>query len=208
MFRIRVSIPSSTIEGTVYTVDPSTSLLVLNTSSSTASTAAINTTTLTAPAGPYRILHLSQIQSFQVLTLPGSSSTNHTAPASDPLLDPNALQARLNHAISNLQSAQLRVGPKGTSPTDQALFDALSRTHPTRWEGSHMVISDTFVIEKPYGAVNVGFYSDNAGTRKGDLERMRKVVDMERNKCLLRLGQREVEGRMAGQAGAGAKKGG
>ena len=54
-----------------------------------------------------------------------------------------------------------------------------------------MLISDTFVIQKPYGAVNVGLYSG----RKGDLERMRRVVDMERNKCSLRLGQREMEGR-------------
>jgi hypothetical protein len=68
-----------------------------------------------------------------------------------------------------------------------------------------MVISETFVIEKPYGAANVRLYSDAAhGTRKGDLDRMRKVVDMERNKCALRLGQREVEGRMA----QGGKKGG
>ena len=59
-----------------------------------------------------------------------------------------------------------------------------------------MVISDTFVIQKPYGAVNVGLYSDGSGARKGDLERMRKVVTMEREKCALRLGQREVEGRM------------
>ncbi len=60
-----------------------------------------------------------------------------------------------------------------------------------------MVISDTFLIQKPYGAANVGLYSDSAhGPRKGDLERMRKVVDMERHKCSLRLGQREFGGRM------------
>jgi hypothetical protein len=68
-----------------------------------------------------------------------------------------------------------------------------------------MIISDTFVIDKPYGPANVGMYSDSEqGARKGDLERMRKIVDMERNKCLLRLGQREVEGRLA----QGGKKGG
>ena len=59
-----------------------------------------------------------------------------------------------------------------------------------------MVVSDTFVIQKPYGAGNVGFLVSGEGGRRGDLERMRKVVDMERNKCALRLGQREVEGRM------------
>ena len=70
-----------------------------------------------------------------------------------------------------------------------------------------MVISDTFVVEKPYGPANIAFYGDAAqGARRENLERMRKVLDMERNKCLLRLGQREVEGRMGGMGGG--RKGG
>lgn len=192
--RVRVSISTATVEGTVYTADPITNLLVLNTSASSSTASKITPDTLTAPAGAYRIIPLSQIQSFQMLTIASPTSPNNstTFPEAPQTLDTSALQARLSHAISNLQSAQLRIGPKGTSPTDQALFDALSRTHPTRWEGSQMVISDTFVIQKPYGAANVGLYTG----RKGDLERMRKVVDMERNKCFLRLSQRDFEGKM------------
>ena len=60
-----------------------------------------------------------------------------------------------------------------------------------------MVISDCFVVEKPYLVGSVGYYGEGekrngvgGGDKgfKGDLERFRKVVEMEIEKASLRLG--------------------
>ena len=56
-----------------------------------------------------------------------------------------------------------------------------------------MIISDTFLIEKPYGQTNVRHID---GQSVGDLERMRKVVDMERNKITLRLAKGSLDGKI------------
>ncbi|EXJ95246.1 hypothetical protein A1O1_00366 [Capronia coronata CBS 617.96] len=207
--RIRVNtiVPNQTsVEGTVYTADPLTNLLVLNISDTPATT--ISSTSLVAPAGAYRIIPVSQISSFQILSLAQPSTESSTNPTHNSI-DINAVQSRLARNIAAQQAAQARVGPKGTTPTDQALFDALSRTHPARWAGNVMLISDTYLIEKPYGAVNVRFVEG----RHGDLERMKKVVDMERQKITLRMSKGLIDGKlsdtMAGKgATAGVKKGG
>jgi hypothetical protein len=61
-----------------------------------------------------------------------------------------------------------------------------------------MVISDCFVIERPYGKENVGFWHEGSGEDvkqnganggfKGDLERFRRVVEFELEKASLRMG--------------------
>ncbi|KIY01597.1 uncharacterized protein Z520_03149 [Fonsecaea multimorphosa CBS 102226] len=207
--RLTTTAPNqTTVEGTVYTADPLTNLLVINTSAS--STISITSTSLVAPAGAYRIIPISQISSFQLLSLPQSSPVPANTSALN-TIDTNAVQARLAKNIASQQAAQARVGPKGTSPVDQALFDALSRTHPARWSGNIMVISDTFLIDKPYGAANVR----HAEGRDGDLERMKKVVDMERSKITLRFAKGSLDGKLGSDVSpvkaaspAGMKKGG
>ncbi|KAG9788062.1 hypothetical protein ABEF93_000351 [Exophiala dermatitidis] len=208
--RVRVTTvaPNQTsVEGTVYTADPLTNLLVLNISA--VPPTGISSATLAAPAGAYRIIPISQISSFQLLSLPQQQAEAPTNPALNKI-DINAVQSRLARNIAAQQAAQARIGPKGTTPTDQALFDALSRTHPARWTGNLMLISDTYLIEKPYGAVNVRFVEG----RHGDLERMRKVVDMERQKITLRMSKGLIDGKLSDNAGgrggvpATAKKGG
>jgi hypothetical protein len=75
-----------------------------------------------------------------------------------------------------------------------------------------MIISDTFMIEKPFSAANVRHLE---GQNLGDLERMKKVVDMERSKITLRFAKGSLDGKMSsdsspakGAANAGMKKGG
>ncbi|KAK4946919.1 hypothetical protein LTR10_014061 [Elasticomyces elasticus] len=207
--RIRVTTTApnqSTIEGTVYTADPLTNLLVLNTS--TSPPAGITSTSLVAPAGAYRIIAISQITNFQLLSLQQTPTESTFTPALN-TIDTNAVQARLARNISSQQAAQARLGPKGTTPTDQALFDALSRTHPARWAGNVMVISDTYQIEKPYGAVNVRLVEGG----HGDLDRMKRVVDLERSKVALKLSKNMIDGKMGSEntnksSPAGIKKGG
>ncbi|EXJ64665.1 hypothetical protein A1O7_01003 [Cladophialophora yegresii CBS 114405] len=198
--RVRVTTAApiqTTVEGTVYTADPLTNLLVLNTNAAVGTS--LTSASLLAPAGIYRIIPISQISSFQLLSLPQSSSEPAPSPAFN-AIDTNAVQARLAKNIAVQQAAQARVGPKGTSPVDQALFDSLSRTHPARWSGNVMIISDTFLIEKPYGQSNVRHID---GQSVGDLERMRKVVDMERNKITLRLAKGSLDGKIGSDSSLG-----
>ena len=210
--RIRITItgPSqTTVEGIVYTADPLTNIVVLNTSATT--TTQIASTSFVAPAGTYRFLPISQISSFQLLSLSHTTSDASTNPVLN-TIDTNAVQARLARNIAAQQAAQARVGPKGTTPVDQALFDSLSRTHPARWAGNVMIISDTFMIEKPFGAANVRHIE---GQNVGDLDRMKKVVDMERSKINLRLSKGSLDGKMSADTSpvkappnSGMKKGG
>jgi len=199
----------TTVEGTVYTADPLTNLLVLNTSTTTATS--ISSTSLVAPTGAYRIIPISQISNLQLLSLPQPATDAAFNPAMN-TIDTNAVQVRLARNIAAQQAAQARVGPKGTSPVDQALFDSLSRTHPARWSGNVMIISDTFMIEKPFNAANVRHID---GQSVGDLERMKKVVDMEHSKVTLRFAKGSLDGKMSSDAtpvkggtNAGMKKGG
>lgn len=79
---------------------------------------------------------------------------------------------------------------------------------PTQWHGNAMIVSDTFIIEKPYNPANVRLI----GGAGGDIDRMRKVLDMERNKIALRMGKDQIDNRLGDSpiaAGrAGVKKGG
>lgn len=88
-----------------------------------------------------------------------------------------------------------------------------------------MVISDAFVIEKPYQGANIGYYhgpeasngegpdaaaAGRNGGFKGDLDRFRKVVDMELSKARLRLGKGGLDKRVSasGAVGGAERKGG
>lgn len=196
------------VEGIVYTADPVTNLLVLNTSAT--SSTSITSSSLAAPPGTYRIIPIASITSFQLLSLPPQTSEVASNPALN-TVDINAVQARLHKNIAAQQAAQARIGPKGTTPTDQALFEALSRTLTAAWSGNGMLISDTYLIEKPYGPVNVRIVDG----RHGDLERMKKVVEMERQKVTLRVSKGMLDGKMSaettpskGATNAAIKKGG
>lgn len=72
-----------------------------------------------------------------------------------------------------------------------------------------MVISDTYQIEKPYTAVNVRLVEGG----HGDLERMKRVVDLERSKVTLKLSKNLIDGKMGSENTnkgntTGIKKGG
>lgn len=69
-----------------------------------------------------------------------------------------------------------------------------------------MIVSDTYIIEKPYSPANIRLMSGASG----DLDRMRKVLDMERNKIILKMGKNVIDSRLGdGVTGRGGlKKGG
>lgn len=205
--RVRISTAApnqSTVEGTIYVADPTTNLLVLNVSP--AQNPAITASSLTAPTGSYRIIPISQITTFQLQALPQPQP--QAAPEPLPTqnsLDVQGLQNRLNREVAKLQSMQSKQGPKGTSPTDQALFDSLSRTMPTQWHGNAMIVSDTYIIDKPYNPTNIRLINGASG----DLDRMRKVLDLEKNKISLKMEKSVIDHRLGDTVTKGGlKKGG
>ena len=161
-FRIRVQTlsPSSrTIEGTLFAVSPALNLLTLTSSP-----------TPTTTTSSYHILPISALQTFNLLALPSPSAPSPSLP---PLNAP-ALQARLDGAINRLKEEESRKG-KGVSREAQEIFDRISRTLPTRWEGKDIVVSDAVVIEAPYRPEDCRLQS---GAAKSSLDRVKKVVSI------------------------------
>ena len=62
---------------------------------------------------------------------------------------------------------------RSVSKEAQDIFDGLSRTLPTRWDGTNMVVNDGVVISPPYRAEDC---RAGAGQHAGMLGRVKKVV--------------------------------
>ena len=128
-----------TYEGTLFTADPTTNLIVLNTAPAT------------SPTGDYHIVPVSRLQSFNIVSLPRANSESSFANAVPPIaaLNISSLRAREEAAIRRLKEQELKKG-RNVSPEAQEIFNALDRTMPARWAGQDIVISDNVVISKPY----------------------------------------------------------
>lgn len=168
-------LPQRTVTGTLWTYDPTTSLVVLSTASSTAPS---NPTTAQNPPSQKRSYHLvktNQIKSVVVLSTTPSPDSVSLPPLDQLRATPPAeLKARLDKAVRADMAERARVG-KGVSEEAQALFDALGRTLPVRWHNTSMVVMDEVIISAPYGVKNVQG-GKGAGER---IERVRKVVSPE-----------------------------
>lgn len=158
---------ATTVEGTLFTACPITNLVAINTSSSSPNTS-------TNQSGDYRIIPVSRIQSFQLLSLGPSNSETPFTDAVPPLqsLDIRALRQREANAVAKAQEKEARRG-KGVTREAQDLFDAFSRTMPTRWDGTSIVVAEAVTIAKPYRVDDCRplVPGDNAA-----LARVRKVV--------------------------------
>lgn len=64
---------------------------------------------------------------------------------------------------------------------------------PTRWHGNAMIVSDTYIIEKPYTPANIQFMPGSSG----DLDRMKRVLDMEKNKINLKMSKNQIDHKLA-----------
>jgi hypothetical protein len=157
---------SSTIEGTLFTACPITNLVAINTADSKQS-----------QAGDYRIIPVSRIQSFQLLSLAPTANSADGPSFSDAVppvhaLDIRALRAREASAVGKLQESEARRG-KGVTREAQEIFDAFSRTMPARWDGANIIVADAVTIAPPYHV------DDCRSIVAGDtaaLTRVRKVV--------------------------------
>lgn len=169
---------ATTLEGTLFTACPITNLIAINTG--------VANGTETKPGqqetspGDYRIIPISRIQSFQLLSLVPSSNGTAVAdgaPFSDALpaihaLDVRALRNREAAVVGKLQEKEARRG-KGVTGEAQDLFDRFSRTMPTRWDGTSIVVADAVTVAPPY---HVDDCRPLVAGDKAALARVRKVV--------------------------------
>ena len=103
-----------------------------------------------------------------MLSLPSPAAS--AAPL--PSLDHSALQSRVEATIARLKAEDAKKG-KGVSKEAQDIFDRISRTLPTRWDGKDIVVSDVVVIEAPYRPEDC---RSVIGAAKESLGRVKKVV--------------------------------
>lgn len=165
---------STSLEGTLFTACPITNLVAINTKPNLSPSDAKQ-----AQAGDYHIIPVSQIQNFQIISLPSASSNNSEnspsfADAVPPVqaLDIRALKNREATAIGKVLEGEARRG-KGVTQEAQDLFDAFSRTMPAHWDKTSIVVADAVTIAAPYRV------DDCRPLVAGDtaaLNRVRKVV--------------------------------
>jgi hypothetical protein len=164
--RLTTNIPTQlTLEGTLFTVCPLTNLIAF--------------ATATTPSPTHHIISISTIQKFELLSAPASNPKTFTT-AQPPLSPiPTALLlSRANAAVARLQEAAARKN-KSVTKEAQEIFDALTRTLPTRWDGTSIVVMDAVVISSPY---RVEDCKAVAGQQASALARVKKVLENERKR--------------------------
>ena len=147
------------LEGTLFTVCPATNLVAI----------AVSTTT----PHTHHILPISSIVNFTLLSTmpPGPTPFGNALPQIAPL-DTTALLRRADAAVARMKELAARKN-KSVSKEAQDIFDGLSRTLPTRWDGTNMVVNDGVVISAPYRAEDC---RAGAGQHASMLSRVKKVV--------------------------------
>lgn len=145
-------------EGSIFTVCPFTNLVAIATN----------------PPNPvHHILPISSIQSFSIIPPSPVSAPESFTAASPPLspVSPATLLNRANAAVARLHELAARKN-RSVSKDAQDIFDAVSRTLPTRWDGTSIVVMDAVVIASPYRAEDCRAGSANA------LAQVKKVVSL------------------------------
>lgn len=162
--RLQTTLPAQpTMEGTLFTACPITNLVAIST------TASSNT------QSTHHILPISSIHNFTLVSTPPASNGFASPPSTTPALSSvstAALQARADAAVARLKEAASRKN-KNVGKEAQDLFDGISRTLPTRWDGNNIIVMDSVVISAPYRGEDC---KAGNGVPATTLSRVRKVV--------------------------------
>ena len=131
----------------------------------------------TSPATPpvHHILPISSIQNFTLISTPPTSNSFASPPTTTPAITsiPSpALRARADAAVTRLKEIASKKN-KAVGKEAQDLFDGLSRTLPTRWDGNNIVVMDSVVVTAPYRGEDC---RAGSGVPVQTLNRVRKVV--------------------------------
>ncbi|TKA40822.1 hypothetical protein B0A54_08092 [Friedmanniomyces endolithicus] len=120
---------SNTYEGSLYTADPISNLLVLNIRAAATKTAA----ELASQPGDYRVMPISRLQSFQIVSLASGSANPTTAIPKLSEVDMKRLEKRCEDRVAALKE-EVRSRGKGVTREGQAIFDALKRMYALEGE--------------------------------------------------------------------------
>ncbi|KAI9720616.1 MAG: hypothetical protein M1812_002796 [Candelaria pacifica] len=173
--RVRIAVGGKIVhEGTIFAVCPITNLLAINTAPPPPTPAS---NFAASQPGDYRILPISDIRSFDILSLPLTGATFEDALPNIGTVDMKAVKAREEAAIRKLQEKELRRG-KGVGKEGQDIFNALERTLPTRWHETSIVVLDSVMIAPPYRVEDC----KTPQNQQAALTRVKKVLEMERKK--------------------------
>ncbi|EUC49825.1 hypothetical protein COCMIDRAFT_1452 [Bipolaris oryzae ATCC 44560] len=160
------------LEGTLFTACNITHAIAINTAPAPPNPSA---SALSQP-GDYHIIPFAHIESFEILgsgeRAPESTAGFNGALPSISKVDLAALQAREDQTIREMKKKDAQKG-KGVSAEAQELFDAISRTLPTRWADTQIVVSDSVLIQAPYTLDSIRAPADKAQAEK----HVRKIVE-------------------------------
>ncbi|KAF1834816.1 hypothetical protein BDW02DRAFT_497308 [Decorospora gaudefroyi] len=160
------------LEGTLFTACNLTHAIAINTAPAPPNPSA----SVFSQPGDYHIIPFAHIESFEIIgsgeRAPESTAGFDGALPSISKVDLAALQAREDQTIREMKKKDAQKG-KGVSQEAQELFDAISRTLPTRWADSQIVVSDSVLIQAPYTLDSIKAPADKAQAEK----HVRKVVE-------------------------------
>ncbi|KAI9673902.1 MAG: hypothetical protein M1817_002108 [Caeruleum heppii] len=191
--RIRLTTTTNTThEGTLFTADPLTNIIAINTAPPPPTPASASTS---PQPGDYHIIPISKLQSFQLLSLAprmANPSSSAGTPSSGPNfenavpsirpIDVRALRQRERNALEAERRKEQSRG-RGVPKEAQEIYDALGRTLPVRWNEQNIMVLDSIVIAPPYCVEDCHATDKQAGAA---LQRVAKVLEMERKKIALR----------------------
>ncbi|KAI9769046.1 MAG: hypothetical protein M1839_003809 [Geoglossum umbratile] len=178
---------SNTLEGTLFVADPITNLVAVNTAPPPPTPSSNNANSAAQP-GDYHIIPVNQISSFKILFLGDSGSAKEpsfeTALPKISNVNLAAAKQREEVAVRRLQENERRLG-KGVTREGQEIFDALSKTLPSRWHEARIIVLDTVMIYPPYEVENCKAEKDSTA-----LQRVKMVLGEERKKLADRMGRK------------------
>ncbi|KAL4458196.1 hypothetical protein ABPG75_013061 [Micractinium tetrahymenae] len=92
-----------------------------------------------------------------------------------PAVDLGRCREREEKAVRAAEAEAAKIGV-GVGRTAQAIFDALAKTMPCRWDGDRIVVLDEIVVAPPYETCK-SLHNDDAAAM-----RVKKVLDAERQR--------------------------
>ncbi|KAF2640061.1 hypothetical protein P280DRAFT_469774 [Massarina eburnea CBS 473.64] len=140
---------NNVLEGTLFTTCNITNAIAINTAPAPPNPSA----SLSNQPGDYHIIPFAHILSFELIG--AGERAADSGPGFDGALpsiskvDLDAIRAREEQTIREMKKKDAQKG-KGVSKEAQEIFDAISRTLPTRWADAHIVVNDAVLVLPPY----------------------------------------------------------
>ncbi|KAI9803810.1 MAG: hypothetical protein M1825_001690 [Sarcosagium campestre] len=170
--RFTTAASPSPVTGSLFAVSSTQNLLAVNTAPPPPTPAA------SSPEQPadFHVIPLNSLTSFQVVSLASTVPSSFDEAA--PQLHHVDLRAAKTRERAAIESEQRREAARGKDALGISIFDALSRTLPTRWHDESIIVLDAVMIAPPYTPSDC----KAAPKDKTALNRVLKVLEMERKK--------------------------